>query len=261
MNSAPFIFFGILLGLAGSWWGVIVAPAFVLGTESTALARETGQHYPPTRPGMALQGAEIYRSEGCNACHSQWVRPSELGFDMRRGWGPRRTVSSDYLRDDPVLLGSMRVGPDLANIGLRMGAGDTNAQPAMVAAHLKHLYQPRSATLTPAEGGGREPRSVMPPYPYLFEKRPIRGTPAPDALKLTGEYAPEPGYEVVPTERAYALVSYLLSLQSSVSLASAPILRPSTNDVANGTNTVDAASATSPAASGTNTASPTQAAP
>lgn len=238
MNSTPLIFLGILLGLAASWWGMVVAPQLQLGAAPTVVAKETGQHYPPNRPGLALQGADIYRREGCNTCHSQLVRPEGFGFDLAMGWGPRRTVAQDYLRDHPVMLGSVRVGPDLANIGRRMGAGDTNAEPAMVAYHLKHLYHPRTVV----------PTSVMPAYPYLFETRRIQGFPSPDALKLEGAYAPEAGFEVVPRPEAKALIAYLLSLQSSVSLPEAPVILGGTNTVEGSTNTVDGATNSTPAA-------------
>ena len=46
-----------------------------------------------------------------------WIVP--VGPDMARGWGKRRTVAEDFLFDSPVMPGSQRVGPDLANVGLR----------------------------------------------------------------------------------------------------------------------------------------------
>ncbi|MBX3745183.1 MAG: cbb3-type cytochrome c oxidase subunit II [Verrucomicrobiae bacterium] len=233
MKSAPLIFLGILLGLAGSWWGMVVGPKLQLGSASAVEVKGSSVHYPPVRPGLAKQGAEIYRREGCNACHSQLVRPAGFGFDLGLGWGPRRTVGQDYLRDDPVMLGHVRVGPDLANIGLRLGAGDTNAQPTMVAYQLRHLYDPRGAM----------PGSIMPAYRHLFRLQPIEGQRSPDALNLNGPAAPPEGFQVVPTDEAKALMAYLLSLQSPVSLKEAPILsRPgeeseeeeeeATNDVA-----------------------------
>ncbi len=236
MNSTPLLFFGILVALAASWWGMLVAPTLQLGDAPTVLSKELGQHYPANRPGLAQQGAEVYRSEGCNTCHSQVVRPEGFGTDLARGWGKRRTVAQDYLRDTPVMLGSVRIGPDLSNIGYRMGAGDTNAQPVMVAYHLKHLYHPR----TVAAG------SVMPAYPYLFELRPIRGTPSPQALKLEGTYAPPAGFEVVPMPAATALVAYLLSLKAGVSLAEAPVLTPATNAVDSASGATNAAPVSAP---------------
>ncbi len=221
MNSTPVLFLGVLLGLSASWWGLVAAPKLQLDGLTTVLAKDIGQHYPPTRPGLAQQGADIYRREGCNTCHSQLVRPAGFGPDLAQGWGPRRTVARDYLRDQPVMLGSVRVGPDLANVAQRMGAGDSNAQPAMVAYHLKHLFHPRTVV----------EKSVMPAYPYLFETRRIGATPSPEALKLEGKFAPEAGYEVVPTADAKALIAYLLSLRSGASLAEAPVPAPPTNNV------------------------------
>jgi hypothetical protein len=39
---------------------------------------------------------------------------------------------------------------------------------------------------------------------------------------LEGEFAPEPGFEIVPTADARALVAYLLSLNTDVPLFEAP---------------------------------------
>jgi cytochrome c oxidase cbb3-type subunit 2 len=233
MNSTPLIFLGILLGLACSWWGMVVAPKLQFGT-AQMVSTPTAGYYPVRRPGLAQQGADIYRAQGCNHCHSQVVRPREYGTDLAQGWGERRTVAQDYLGDDPVLLGSVRVGPDLANMGRRMGAGDTNVQPAMVAYHLKHLYHPRTVM----------PGSVMPAYRYLFEKRRIAGAPSANALKLEGPFAPEPGYEIVPRREAQLLVAYLLSLRADISLPEAPILPPSTNAASADTNQVSATTTT-----------------
>ena len=55
----------------------------------------------------------------------------------------------------------------------------------------------------------------MPPFKYLFLKRKISGERSPDALSLTGADAVPSGYEVVPTDKARALVAYLLSLDKS----------------------------------------------
>jgi cytochrome c oxidase cbb3-type subunit 2 len=100
------------------------------------------------------------------------------------------------------MLGTMRTGPDLTNIGLRQTSAEW---------HLRHLYNPRITS----------PGSIMPPFPFLFEKRKIGLRPSPDALKLTGVFAPEPGYEIVPRPEATALVQYLLSLKANTPLPEA----------------------------------------
>jgi cbb3-type cytochrome oxidase cytochrome c subunit len=125
------------------------------------------------------------------------------GPDIARGWGRRRSVAADFLYDQPVMLGSQRIGPDLANVGIRLP--DTEW-------HLLHLYNPEIAVK----------KSKMPPYRFLFEKRRVGQQPSPDALKLT---APE-GYEIVPKGEAKALVAYLLSLRTSAVLFETPMGAP-----------------------------------
>ena len=105
------------------------------------------------------------------------------GPDLARGWGKRRTVAEDFLYDERVLLGAQRVGPDLANVGVRLP--DVNWQ-------LRHLYWPRS------EVKG----SCMPAYRFLFEKRPKGGVASSEALVFPP--GTDPGCEVVPTPDARA---------------------------------------------------------
>jgi cytochrome c oxidase cbb3-type subunit 2 len=70
-----------------------------------------------TRPGR-----EVYIREGCYYCHTQQVRDPQNSSDLERGWGMRRSVARDYIYENPPLLGSVRIGPDLANIGSKIGA-------------------------------------------------------------------------------------------------------------------------------------------
>ena len=125
------------------------------------------------------------------------------GPDITRGWGSRQSVAADYLYDQPVQLGSLRAGPDLANIGVR--SPDARWQ-------LQHLYAPKSVT----------PNSTMPSFKFLFEVRQIGSAPSPDALNLTGDFAPPAGCEVVPKPEAKELAAYLLSLKANVPLYEAP---------------------------------------
>ena len=155
----------------------------------------------PAKPigGSVTTGERLYDSLGCAYCHTQMVRPTYAGADMWRGWGGRKdggfareTQPADYWGDSHAMLGYQRIGPDLSNVGWRR----TDR-----AWHLQHLYSPRSLN--------RE--SVMPGYEGLFTVRKFNGQQSDSALKLEGKFAPEAGYEVVPTADAEALVDYLLS--------------------------------------------------
>jgi cbb3-type cytochrome c oxidase subunit II len=204
MNFGPLIYLGVLIGMVGSFWGLIVVPQLQLGREDVRVPEGAAELYPNGRLGLAKEGAHVYRSLGCVECHTQQVRPEGFGSDIERGWGVRRTVALDYLLDDPVLLGRLRMGPDLANVGARRPEA---------AWHLRHLYAPKSES----------PKSTMPGNPFLMERLPIRGETSTKALVWSGEAEPEAGYENVPTERAEALAAYLGSVQSGVSVFEAPL--------------------------------------
>jgi len=125
------------------------------------------------------------------------------GPDISRGWGLRHSVAEDFLYDDPVQLGSLRIGPDLADVGARLP--DANWQ-------LVHLYAPQN------EVKG----SAMPPFRYLFRVRKINGESSSDALVFPKGFGLPAGYEVIPTAEAQQLAAYLLSLRVDVPLHDAP---------------------------------------
>lgn len=198
MNHGPLLFLGLLLSMALSWTGLVLVPQFQIGDQPMVRIEETMKDYPLARSGQARQGAKVYRANGCQYCHTQLVRGARSGLDLARGWGARRTVPRDYLRETPVLLGSVRYGPDLTNIGAR-----TDHEEQLF---LK-LYDPRTVVAG----------SPMPRYPYLFEERALKPgqPPSPDALKFPDDYPlPEGVDEVVPRPGARMLVAYLRSLRA-----------------------------------------------
>jgi len=273
MKSAATVFLAAFLALSASWAGFVLAPQLQLGRQPQVKPSGVEGLYPVARPGLAQQGAQVYRSLGCVHCHSQSVRqdgticelvlldagtngpatlaalaqfdrelaklptltalpkvikivrdvPSAVpmikalkaagataevkvsaqGPDIARSWGLRRSVAHDFAYDETVQIGTRRSGPDLANVGMTKPALDWQ---------LLHLYAPSSVVTG----------STMPPYRFLFEKRMITRAPSPDALQLTGEFAPPAGYEIVPTPEARALAAYLVSLRSDVPLDEAP---------------------------------------
>ena len=205
MNYGPLLFLGILLTLAGSWFGMVLMPNQQLGGLQPNLNTNTSVTFPQPLPGEAAQGREVYRSLGCNYCHTQQVRPEGFGSDIERGWGKRRSVARDYIYQKPVMLGSSRTGPDLTNIGERQPSLDW---------HYSHLYNPQITS----KG------STMPPFAFLFEKRRIGADgPSTNAVKLSGGFAVEAGYEVMPRPAARQLVEYLRNLRSSVELPEASL--------------------------------------
>jgi cbb3-type cytochrome oxidase cytochrome c subunit len=261
MKSGIAVFIAAFIALGGSWTGFVLGSALQLGHQKQTTVLNSSDPYPVQRTGDATLGLQVYRANGCAACHTEQIRQDGMacnvvltsagknpdavsnlvstlkleglseteasaasdkitaaggksethifatGGDISRGWGVRHSVAADYLYDYPVQLGSLRVGPDLGNVGVRKP--DANWQ-------LLHLYAPQSQTKD----------SAMPPFKFLFEVHKIGAAPSPDALVLPKEFAPADGYEVVPKPEAKQLAAYLLSLRADVPLYEAPFTPP-----------------------------------
>ena len=208
-RSTPLIA-GIFGSLALSVGAMVLIPHWQIGRLQAQVDRDEEGKITDIYPVDDVKfGAQVYASEGCIHCHSQQVRDIQYGEDQPRGWGVRRTVARDYIYDAPAFPGSMRYGPDLANIGAKTWRNEAENDPRKPAKrdaawHYLHLYQPTTVIY----------ESNMPPYRYLFEKRKISGQPSHDALPAD-KVAVEEGYEIVPKPEARKLAAYLLSLDRS----------------------------------------------
>ena len=100
------------------------------------------QPYTP----LELEGRDIYIREGCVGCHSQMVRPFRSETERYGEY----SKSGEFVYDRPFLFGSKRTGPDLHRVGKKYPDSW----------HYNHMLDPRSTS----------PGSIMPPYPWLFEK-------------------------------------------------------------------------------------------
>jgi cytochrome c oxidase cbb3-type subunit II len=178
----------VTLGIAVA---VLVAVPYVLLREVPAPAALK----PYTE--QQLRGRAVYVANGCVYCHSQQPRDPGQAPDATRGWG-RPSVAADYAYDQPHLLGTMRTGPDLFNIGARQSSAEW---------HLGHLYQPRAYT----------PGSTMPALPFLFVERSGAAAAGEKVVALPPPYA-RPGVTVIASQDALDLVAYLLSLDHTYSV-------------------------------------------
>jgi cytochrome c oxidase cbb3-type subunit 2 len=90
------------------------------------------------------RGRQVYISEGCINCHTQYIRPNSPDILM---WGPAEPLQ-ELRHERPPLIGNRRQGPDLSQVGGRRSP-----------LWLKlHFYNP------PEVSGG----SIMPSYAVLF---------------------------------------------------------------------------------------------
>ncbi|MGE4554003.1 MAG: c-type cytochrome [Desulfovibrionaceae bacterium] len=130
----PRIFFGGLVVFTIMVLMVVFMPVLMWRPEPTVNA------HPYTE--QQLLGRQLFWSNGCNYCHTQYVREADnaMGPVSRGG---------DFIYDTPPLLGSERTGPDLTHIGRKR----TEQW------EIEHLRDPRAYS----------PMSIMPSFVFLSE--------------------------------------------------------------------------------------------
>ncbi len=193
MNRAWLLALGVFATIVASVTGLVLLPDRQLRATGPVQDEDRGITLPVAYFGDAEEGRKVYMDLGCIYCHTQQVRPEGFGADIERGWGMRRSVARDYIHDQPPLMGTMRTGPDLMNIGARQPSDQW---------HYLHLYDPRITS----------PGSIMPPHRFLFEVRHSADGLPEGAVRLPDEFAEKKPAWIVPNERARQLVAYLKSL-------------------------------------------------
>ncbi len=130
-----YILIAILIG------GIVeMVPTFLI--KSNVPTIEAVTPYTP----LEIAGRDIYIRDGCNACHSQMIRPFRWETERYGEY----SKAGEFVYDHPFLWGSKRTGPDLHRIGHKYPDSW----------HYYHMYDPTSTS----EG------SLMPRFPWLYEQ-------------------------------------------------------------------------------------------
>ncbi len=220
MEKPSILFTGILGAFIVSCGTMVLMPHGDIGGLLPQVAWDENQPSPSDQYPVKLTGGDghlpgqvAYTSNGCFYCHSQQVRDPQYGPDMERGWGIRRTVARDYIFENTPLLGSMRMGPDLANYGSQTWRNEPAEDPKKPTKRdkkwiLTHLYQPQTI----------DNNSKCPPFRYLFETVELGAQPAANAVAIEGNK------QVIPTPDAEHIAEYLLRLDRSHELKEAKIV-------------------------------------
>ncbi|HUX75697.1 MAG TPA: cbb3-type cytochrome c oxidase subunit II, partial [Anaerolineae bacterium] len=114
---------------------VVFIPSLVWDPPQTTVAHP----YTPEQE----RGRELFYSNGCNYCHTQYVRAEDTAM------GPV-SEGGNYVFDNPVILGSERTGPDLSYLGRKRSE----------AWEIEHLKDPRQFS----------PVSIMPSFVFLSQE-------------------------------------------------------------------------------------------
>lgn len=167
---------------------------------------------------LELAGRDLYIREGCNACHSQMIRP----FRSETKRYGEYSKAGEFVYDHPFLWGSKRTGPDLHRLGGKYGD----------LWHYNHMMDPTRTS----------PGSIMPRYPWLltneldFEILPKKlsamqtlGVPYTDdevetakelalaqATRISDGLNQEENVETLPSDEIIALIAYLQRLGTDI---------------------------------------------
>jgi cytochrome c oxidase cbb3-type subunit I/II len=161
------IAFTVLAFVAVLIGGVIeLIPTFLVSSNVPTIAGV--KPYTP----LELEGRDIYIREGCNACHTQMIRPFRSETERYGDY----SKAGEFVYDHPFLWGSKRTGPDLH----REGGKYSDSW------HFNHMLDPRTMS----------PGSMMPPYPWLIDNDLNTGNTESKILAMRQLGVPyEPGYE------------------------------------------------------------------
>jgi mono/diheme cytochrome c family protein len=113
---------------------VVFVPTIVWNPPQTLIAQEYA--------GLEAEGRRLFYSNGCNYCHTQYVRLEDTAMGAVSEGG-------NYVFDNPMILGSERTGPDLSYVGRKRGE----------AWEIAHLKSPRDFS----------PNSIMPKFDFLAD--------------------------------------------------------------------------------------------
>ena len=181
MKGLAPLFFGIFGTFAFSWLGLTVIPNWQIGHLNPQSDEEGTDIYPQPQSGMFERGAHVYAANGCIYCHSQQVRADYAAADIERKWGNRRSAPRDYIFEQSVFLGKMRMGQDIANIGARAPAEPASPAPAGAAAPSASPSGGTSPAASAAPQGGAPAASPAAPggSPAASPNSPTPKAPAP----------------------------------------------------------------------------------
>ena len=167
------IVIGAFIVFASILFTVVALPYLVFQPERSADAR------PLTA--QQERGRNLYAQNGCNYCHTQYLRPQDwTGVSSFRTIG-RSAQAGDFYYQQTMLMGSERTGPDLS----QEGGAHTDEW------HVAHFYNPRWTS----------PKSVMPQHSFYYEQSASAG--------------------IVPKTEIDDLVAYVQSLGGNAGVARA----------------------------------------
>src|SRR5476649_2661305 len=98
MKNGFSVFLAAFIALGASWCGFVLAPVLQLGTAKQTAVLNIGDTYPVQRTGAATLGLQVYRANGCAACHTEQIQQGGFAGDLvLTGLGTNAAAVKDAL--------------------------------------------------------------------------------------------------------------------------------------------------------------------
>lgn len=82
MNFGPIIFLAAFFAMTLSWVGMVLQPQLQLGSLQHTNSLGGNLTYPVRRTGLAQEGLEVYRANGCVHCHTKQIGQSATALEV-----------------------------------------------------------------------------------------------------------------------------------------------------------------------------------
>jgi cbb3-type cytochrome oxidase cytochrome c subunit len=117
MKNGFAVFFAVVVALGASWLGFVVAPAIQLGEAKQATILNSTDTWPLQRTGKATLGLQVYRANGCAACHTEQIQQSGVKEEITLT-GLKNSKPDDF----KAFVQSLFVMPELAKVTNNLAA-------------------------------------------------------------------------------------------------------------------------------------------
>ena len=109
MKNGFLIFLACVAALGASWAGLVLAPLLQLGGARQTVVLQSTDNWPAQRPGDAALGLQVYRANGCTACHTLQVRQDGVALEVSLN-----SLGSSKPEDFTAFVHSLFILPELA---------------------------------------------------------------------------------------------------------------------------------------------------
>ena len=109
MKNGFAVFFAVVVALGASWAGLVLAPVMQLGVQKQSAILNSSDNWPQQRTGSASLGLQVYRANGCAACHTEQLRQESMAVEVTLT-GLNKTKPEDF----KAFVRSLFILPELA---------------------------------------------------------------------------------------------------------------------------------------------------